>query len=482
MDAKPWTSDPTWSSENTWASEHTWASAKTQPAAPGATIDIGDQLGPYRLVTSLGSGGMGTVFVGEHTLIGRRVALKVLHPDYALKPEIARRFMMEARLANSIASESVIQVDDFVRTPEGLCYLVMELLEGADLAATVVTDGFLPVARCLPIVRQVAEALEAAHKAHIVHRDLKPENIFLVRKGERRDVVKLLDFGLAKLSESQGNTGVLTTAGTIIGTPTYMSPEQAFGLNIDHRTDIFALGVVLYWLLAGQLPFQGEGLQGQREARYKPAPPLPPTTPGGEVIPEPLVALVAQCLALEANSRPATMRVVIERIDAIAKLPVTAGAAPAPVALRPVAPKPAAEPDVRPRRSPLLGVAVVAALALLGAGGWLFAHRTVEEPEAPLPSEPATVNKTPTANELPAPPPAPTPAPAIVPPAAAQPTVAATTEAPTPRAQRPTSIHPSHRRPPRAGGLASPAAQPKTAAAPGHSSPPPDAFAPLPDR
>jgi serine/threonine-protein kinase len=442
----------------TWISENTWVSSRTQPAAPGARIDVGDKLGPYKLVMVRGSGGMGTVFVAEHEILNRRVAIKVLHPAYALQPEVARRFMMEARLASSIASESVVEVEDFVRTPEGLCYLVMELLLGADLSSMVVRDGLLPIARSLPIVRQVAEALSAAHAAHIVHRDIKPENIFLVRKGDRSDVVKILDFGLAKLTETQEGADS-TQAGTVVGTPAYMSPEQAFGLTIDHRTDIFALGIAFYWLLAGRLPFQGEGLAAQRNARQRPLTPLGPKTLSGEPIPEPLSRLVSDCLAYEPAARPQTMRALIERIDAISKRLPIAGVGPA------VGPS-------RTWRRPVLGAVALAAMILLATGGWLITRPNGVERETPTanPSPPTAavpvpteaVPLVPTAPQAPArvatPTPAPPPAAAVAPPIQ------------TPHPQKAAVGHTTRRRSPRPAGATSAAV------------PPPDPFAPLPDR
>jgi serine/threonine-protein kinase len=391
----------------------TWISDKTPPVAPGAAVHIGDRLGAYRIVSQLGSGGMGTVFVGQHELIGRKVALKVLHPAYALNPEIARRFLQEAQLANSVASENIVEVEDFVSTPEGLCYLVMELLSGSDLAGTVAADGILPLARSLAIVRQVAQALSVAHRERIIHRDLKPENIFLVQGPEKRDAVKLLDFGLAKLNESRV-TPESTQVGAVLGTPAFMSPEQALGLNMDHRTDIYSLGIVLYWLLSGELPFKGASLSAQREARKLPAPPLPKKTPTGEPIPAALAELVTECLDPERAARPSAMRFVIERIDAISKTPAVSPAISggAPVAHeramtdKAVVAVPTGAPS-KPSRRWTLGAAAVATVALLATGGWLFSRQTPVETPAPA-TPAATAAPTPTV-------PAPTPPPPVLP-------------------------------------------------------------------
>jgi serine/threonine-protein kinase len=434
--------------DNSWNSESTWVSEKTAPAAPGARVEVGNQLGPYKLVSMLGSGGMGSVFIGEHELIGRRVAIKVLHPDFALNPEIARRFLQEARLANSIASENVVAVEDFVRTPEGFSYLVMELLEGADVAATVATEGILPVARSVAIVRQVAEALAAVHRARIIHRDLKPENIFLVQKANRRDLVKLLDFGLAKLSESHPD-GNATRAGSVLGTPNYMSPEQAFGLNIDHRTDIFALGIILYWLLSGALPFQGgDSLPAQREARRRPVARLPPKTPNGEPIPEALASLAADCLQKDPTARPATMLAVIERLGAGAKR----------------------------RRGPVVVAVALGVVALLAAGGGLVARQSGGQASpqtgaaAPTPTLPSPA--TPTLAPVPVLAPTPNPSAAPTPSGDVAPVPAA-------HVQKPAVAHPTQRRPSRSKPPPAPA--PKVAPAPQPAAPA-DPYAPLPNR
>src|SRR5215475_6040980 len=208
-------------------------------------ITIGQSLGNYRVVKKLGSGGMGAVYLAEHPLIGKKVALKVIHRELARNHEVVTRFFNEARIVNQIGSEHIVDISDFGQTPDGDHFFVMEHLAGQSLAQVLRAEGTIAAPRALKIAAQVADALGAAHAAGIVHRDLKPDNIFLVEKMGDPDFVKLLDFGLAKLLEP-GNPA-LTRAGVVLGTPQYMSPEQCESKStIDHRSDVYGLGILLY--------------------------------------------------------------------------------------------------------------------------------------------------------------------------------------------------------------------------------------------
>ncbi|QQR91398.1 MAG: serine/threonine protein kinase [Myxococcales bacterium] len=216
----------------------------------------------YRIVRKLGEGGMGDVYEAEHTLIGRHVAVKCLLPEFAKNPEVVERFKREARAATMVGNEHIIDVTDMGQLPDGSPFIVMEMLEGREFAGLIEDEGPLPVGRTVRIIQQVCNALSAAHAKGIVHRDLKPENIFLVTKHGNPDFVKVLDFGISKVKEHKDSVQKsLTRTGVMMGTPHYMSPEQAQGLaTTDHRTDIYALGVISYLALAGRVPFDGDTL------------------------------------------------------------------------------------------------------------------------------------------------------------------------------------------------------------------------------
>jgi serine/threonine protein kinase len=239
----------------------------------GTVID-----GRYRLDALLGEGGMGAVYRGIHLLMGKPVAVKLIHGELANNPEAAARFEREARSASLLKDPHCISVTDFGKTEGGVLYLVMELLEGEDLATRLARTGALPTEKALRIVKEVCGALSHAHCAGVVHRDLKPDNIMLVRHGDAEDFTKVIDFGIARIADSADMRGdqhnidgarssdasqssgsnKLTRVGFVLGTPAYLSPEQARGKEADHRADLYSLGVVLYEALAGKQPFAGE--------------------------------------------------------------------------------------------------------------------------------------------------------------------------------------------------------------------------------
>ena len=212
----------------------------------------------YKVLRKQGEGGMGAVYEGEHTLIGRRVAIKLLHPELSERPTLVKRFQREARAATAIGNKHIVEVTDMGELPDGTVFMVLEYLDGRDLLRDMHETGPMSLERAVPIMAQVCGALHAAHAKGIVHRDLKPENIFLIEDDENPDFVKVLDFGVAKFMSNDAEESSITRTGFAIGTSAYMSPEQAQGLKkVDHRSDIFALGVILYLLLTGRLPFQG---------------------------------------------------------------------------------------------------------------------------------------------------------------------------------------------------------------------------------
>ncbi len=236
-----------------------------QQGPPQSDLLIGQTVGNYLVTQKLGEGGMGSVYLAEHPTIGKKVALKVLHAEFATNSEVVDRFFNEAKAVNSIAHPNIVDIVDYgvIQTgPRGadqLVYFIMEYLAGQTLSQVIRAEAPLPPERALTIALQVADALSASHRAGIVHRDLKPDNIILIQRGRDPDFVKLLDFGIAKLT-TDGRTGGRTRTGLVLGTPAYMSPEQCEGsAKVDHRTDIYALGICLYEMLVGRVPFIGEG-------------------------------------------------------------------------------------------------------------------------------------------------------------------------------------------------------------------------------
>jgi serine/threonine protein kinase len=280
-------------------------------------VEVGEALGSYRLVRELGRGGMGQVFLAEHVDLGRRVALKVLSsPSSADDPSI-KRFYGEGRAVNQVAHPHIVQVTDLgYDAPRGVYYMVMEYLVGRTLAEEMSVVGALPAVRALRIARQLANALDAVHRAGIVHRDLKPENIFLVSHGGCRDFVKLLDFGIAKFSDSErqvppGTAIFATDPGLVVGTPAYLAPEQGFGQNVDARTDVYALGVLLYEMVTGRLPFEGDDFV-ELVLKHAGEPPRPfgDLDPALSGLSKEVESFILQCLGKEARERPQDMGVV----------------------------------------------------------------------------------------------------------------------------------------------------------------------------
>jgi serine/threonine-protein kinase len=224
-------------------------------AQPGQIID-----GKYRIVRLLGMGGMGSVYEGENLRIKRKVAIKMLHGSVSDQPEVIARFEREAQAAALVGSEHICEVLDLGELADHTRFMVMEYLEGETLSNVIKRAGRLKPAQSIPILSQILEALGAAHQAGIIHRDLKPDNVFILpQRGGIQNFVKILDFGVSKFSQASGESMNVTRAGAVVGTPYYMSPEQARGSSaIDQRTDIYAIGVLLYQATTGQVPYQAE--------------------------------------------------------------------------------------------------------------------------------------------------------------------------------------------------------------------------------
>ena len=237
--------------------------------------------GRYRVMALLGEGGMGQVYLAEHEAIEKRVALKILRPEHSAKPDIVTRFQQEAISASRIKHRNVLDVFDFGQLDNGCFFLAMEFLEGNDLADELMGSRIIDPARAVRIAIQVCRALAAAHSRGVVHRDLKPENVFLQRSGDGDEVVKIVDFGIAQLrssdeaaaSEHKHKRRRLTRTGMIFGTPEYMAPEQAAGKKADLRVDVYALGVILYEMVTGAVPFTADTFMAVLAAHLNDMPP-----------------------------------------------------------------------------------------------------------------------------------------------------------------------------------------------------------------
>ena len=271
-------------------------------------IDVGQTVGNYNITAKLGEGGMGTVFLAEHPVIGSRVALKAIHPQFAASAEVVGRFVNEAKAVNQIGHDHIVDITDFGTAPTGDFYFTMEYLQGESLGDAIKNAGAFPPARALSIAAQIADALSASHEHGIIHRDLKPENVILIVRDSVRDFVKVLDFGLAKLTHVHvdAQPAQHSRTGSVMGTPYYMSPEQCEGrAGIDHRADIYALGVMLFEMLTGKIPFGGTGYG---EIIVKHVTVLPPAA--SSIVPElssAMDAILFRALAKAPDERFATM-------------------------------------------------------------------------------------------------------------------------------------------------------------------------------
>jgi len=379
-------------------------------------MDAGPRIGSYVVREILGQGGMGTVYLAEHTVIGKKVAIKVLKRDLAGHDTLVARFINEARANAVVGHPGIVDVFDVGTLPSGVPYLVMEYLQGESLAQRIARVGRLPIKQAANIAWETASAVGAAHAKGIVHRDLKPENLFLARDPGAPEVekVKVLDFGIAKLHATP--TKVNTQTGAVMGTPIYMSPEQCRGARdeVDQRTDIYSLGIILYEMLCGKPPFQGEAF-GDLLLRHMTEAPaaLSPINPE---VPDFLEAVVMRALAKRREDRFSTMRELQKGLEG-----ATDGRAdktPPPFDLRrqgtltpPVmARTPINTPDFSTRRRGWLVGGGIVLLMVITAVLVVRANRPPPVPaEVPRPA-PTT---SPTVEPLPAPPP-PDAAPAAV--------------------------------------------------------------------
>ena len=354
----------------------------------------------YRLVRLLGEGGMGTVYEARHDVIGRRFAVKFLHAELASHPEILARFRREAQAAGSLENENIAAVTDFGTSPDGAPYIVMEFWEGQDLAKVLAQTGPRPVQRAAHILIQVCRGLFAAHGRGIVHRDLKPENLLLQTRGDGGDLVKILDFGIAKLKSTEHRPEAATRTGITLGTPYYMPPEQARGQKeLDERADIYALGVILFELLSGQKPHNGENYNAiLYSILMQAAPRIETYRPD---LPPELAALVHRAMAADAKERPQSVSELAEALApftgrSITPPPTTgpgstvflpqgpqqrSASTRAPVALTPPTPS-AYNPPPPPSRTGLWVALGVGLMSILGATVFFLRGGPTPDPAA----------------------------------------------------------------------------------------------------
>ncbi|MFH2006324.1 MAG: serine/threonine-protein kinase [bacterium] len=266
----------------------------------------------YKIETRLGEGALSTVYASTHLLIEKRVAVKVLKQEFVADPEIVERFLREAKAASRLSHPNIIGISDFGKVSTGAPFFVMELLDGRTLHDLLEPGRPLAVDRAVNIALEIGRGVAVAHQSGVVHRDLKPENIGLVRDEEGKEHVKILDFGLAKITQENRK---LTRAGQVLGTPEYMSPEQASGsVEIDHRTDIFSLGILLYRLVSGVVPFAGESFMAVITRLLSESPESPRKVRGDNAVSPALDRAILRALARSPEDRFPTMDAMLEAL------------------------------------------------------------------------------------------------------------------------------------------------------------------------
>ena len=376
-------------------------------APPVGHLAAGTQLGDWTIDGLIGIGGMGTVYAATHAVIGKRAAIKVVRSELLTNPLTVERFVTEARVVNQIQHPNIIDIFHIEQLEDGRPYLVMELLRGRTLGRRM-ADGRIPPQEAIDILLQICDALAAAHARGVVHRDLKPDNIFLVDggPGAAACTVKLVDWGIAKLMDAVPMSASMTTTGTLVGTPQYMSPEQARAKHVDGRTDVYSLGAIAYEMFLEGPPFQADNIADLVTMHLREDPP-PPSEVWPD-IPEELERLLLAMLAKNLDGRPSvddiqgTLRRVSERIgtrtrwfDSGRHLPVSAAVpelldrAPtwgmdAEIPWRTAAsgPQPVVAP---PRRGLRRAVGAFATLIMLGAGGTVITE-LVRNPDVIAPA------------------------------------------------------------------------------------------------
>jgi serine/threonine-protein kinase len=270
--------------------------------------------GRYQVEKVLGEGGMGIVYKARHVTLGKALAIKVLRAEVSKDQEIVQRFRQEAQSATAIGNHHIIDISDFGALPDGSTYFVMEFLDGIPLTSAIEAGKPLRATRTIHIAKQLCRALGAAHDIGIVHRDLKPDNIYLISRGGDADFVKVLDFGIAKVG---GAKSKLTQAGQVFGTPHYMSPEQCSGTTVDKRTDVYALGVIMYEMASSRVPFDADNLMGILTKHLYEEPVRPHELPPPVDVPSGLEAVIMKSLAKKADARYQSMQEVLADLERV---------------------------------------------------------------------------------------------------------------------------------------------------------------------
>jgi len=361
----------------------------------GATFD-----NRYVIEAPLREGGMGLIYRATHRKIGKAVAIKILREDMVADSEMLKRFRNEARAVSLVESPHIIDITDYGVLPDGARYYVMELLEGETLGDLIARTGPLHLSTLVRIAKQIAMGVGAAHAANIIHRDLKPDNVMLIEFGQEKNFVKVLDFGIAKVSTDSHK---LTKTGAVFGTPLYMSPEQAAGLETDQRSDIYSLGVIMFEMATGRPPFNAENVMAiLSQHMYKAPPSLRSLVPD---IPEALEAIIVRLLSKKPETRYATMNELLADLEQVenglapestARVLAQSAELSAPADYFggerdvPRTTSPVTTISLRPAKRPKWHIAVAAIVAGSAVvASVAFLNRRVVEPEKPVPAKTA---------------------------------------------------------------------------------------------
>jgi len=355
--------------------------APPQPSLVGTVLD-----GRYRIIKLIGEGGMGEVYSAEHIHIDKKFAIKLLKPEIVSNAEAVTRFRQEARSSSSIGHRNIIGIDDFGQLSDGRIYMCMELLNGAALNDMIQQP--MSADRLLNILIQTGHGLAAAHAKGIVHRDMKPENIFVTIGPNNEDVPKILDFGIAKVSGNDGQNH-LTRTGTIFGTPFYMAPEQALGNPVDARTDIYAMGVIMYECFAGSLPFQGESFMGilTQHITSEPEPVAQRAQKAGRALPLGLAEIITRCMQKNPAQRYGSMDELVNALIQVYRGIAGAGMSTYMEAFPVGSSQHMAQPTPPPMQAPMGGAAytpTIAATPPTGAHGLATPQHIAAQQSQPM--------------------------------------------------------------------------------------------------